>query len=196
MDSAFLMSKKRKKFILFTLVLVFALIFAIFSDMPVFAVTAKDVDNDDAQGNSNSWYDNNWTYLSANSCYYNDARKHATGEPPVQIAYWYRYTYQTQVAKYGTIYANLSVWLNHNDFTDSATKYYIQSSGNSVFMLQIAGYLNQNLAPGGWSNFNTTTISTNTPGDYIVSKYVQLAANTVTGMTTGADFIRVNYQNC
>ena len=63
-------------------------------------------------------------------------------------------------------------------------------------MLQIACYLSQNLAPGGWSNFNTTTISTNTPGDYIFSKYVQLAANTVTGMTTGADFIRVNYQNC
>ena len=194
MRQAISMSKKRKIFILLSLVLSFALLFVVITDMPVFAITAKEVDNDDAQGNSNDCYDGNWVYITAASCKYGDAEKHATGSPPVTFAYWYRYVYYSPVGKIGTIYVNLSAWLNHIDFTDSAAKYYVNGIGS--YSMYLAGTLNQNLAPGGWSSFNTLALTDTDASGNNASRFTEVVANTTADMCTGADLIRATYQNC
>ncbi len=195
MRQAISMSKKRKIFILLSLVLSFALLFVVITDMPVFAITAKEVDNDDAQGNSNDCYDGNWVYITAASCKYGDAEKHATGSPSSGVfAYWYRYEYQYPVGRSGTIYVNLSVWLNHSDFTDPEAEYYVNGIGS--YSMYSAGTLNQNIAPGGWSNFNTLALTNTDAAGNNVSRFTEVVASLKTNKYTGADLIRATYLNC
>lgn len=193
--------RKTKALALFSLVLALAIMFVVFAEVPVFASTVLLVDNDDAQGHSNYSYGFG-SHLNESGCYYGDARTQSTGTPSSGYSYYfYRYVYNTNsiVHRVGQFTADLEVYLNSNNFTDPAAKYYLHYNGDSsgtVIVKRVSGanYVNQNTAPAGWyPYFATTTLGMLSPVLNYYADYVELRSSGSTGYTTGADAVYVTY---
>ena len=150
----------------------------------------KTVDNDDAQGNSNSRSGFN-SYMSYSYCYLGDARKQACSTSSI---YQYQWIYGSSVNASGnSMTATLSVYLNHNDFTDPAAKYYINSGANSM-ETTLACTINQHTAPGGWTTYKAVTLPANAMFDANISRFVALETSArSSSYETGADGIRCRY---
>ena len=141
------------------------------------------IDNDDAQGYSNGrvGFD---TVIHANYLYYGDARIQSCNYPG--SAYYYYFT------PYGgnyKIYGQVSAYLNHSKFTDPRAAYYINdySYSSSAF----AGYINQNLAPGGWNSVGIATATIHSADGLYSTRRVELVPSNTSGCFCGADTIKV-----
>lgn len=181
------MSKKRKIFILISLVLSFALLFVVITDMPVFAATVKLVDNDDNQGHSN--YNNGFTKYPDSNCYNNDYRIRFYSNP----SYYYEYIYNSVVQKTGSMSVYLSVYLNHLSFTDpeaSYRVYYYSSTGPTEYYVSTT--INQDTAAAGWNPLTTMIISSGSSYTYY-SPRTQVRCSNHPYQHTGADGIYASY---
>lgn len=138
------------------------------------------IDNDDAQGGWNTREGFN-TYMQYSYLMYGDARSDPTGGSTFTYYKWHYPTFSSNTK----MAASLSVYLNHNDFTDPGAVYNVQCgpSGNLVMTLQT---VNQNLAPSGWSYLTTGRTS-----GANISGYVRVYSSSPPGYTTGADGIRL-----
>lgn len=173
------LSRKSRIIIFLSFILAFTLFFVIITDMPVFATTVKIVDNDDAQGHYVS-SNGTWTYMSAGSLYYGDARISASGN----VNHYYRYTFDHYVKTVGPTSIKLRVYLNHADFTDPNAKYRIMHSSGFSY-----GYLNQNNASAGWNTVIQTTVGSTGTTYYYTGADVY--PSSYTGYNTGADAVEV-----
>lgn len=163
---------------------IFSLIITIlFNQISVMAATTYTIDNDDAQGHSNSSVGFS-TYLSGTALYRGNARRQPSNSPSNGM---YRWTYSKSFNKSGNIKATLKVYLNDYSFTDPSAKYYV-NYGNHFVMKQI-GIINQNTAPAGWSTVGTTTMSPIGQNQNHSLEYVELMPSGKSGYYTGADGI-------
>ncbi len=175
------MIKIRKRSKLFSLAIVFAFIFVIVSEVPVFASTIKVVDNDDAQGHTVASY-GTWSYLSANSLYYADARISASGNKN----HYYRYVFDHYIKVIGSTTLKLRAYLNHPDFTELTAKYRILYNGG----VEYYAYRDQNNAPPGW-NIVLNNIPVGSSGNTYYYTGAEVHPSQNTGYSTGADAIEV-----
>lgn len=137
------------------------------------------IDNDDISGNYSNTRNGFNTYITGSSLYLNDARTQASGNSG--------YIYQWNLDDYskfstGTITLKLYAHLNHTSFTDPRAEYYAYTIYDAS-----VGYLNQNLAPGGWNLIGTTYITPypSTSNACLYGAYVR--PSNQNGYTTAAD---------
>ena len=171
--------RKTKALALFSIVVAFAFMFVVFAEVPVFATTIKVVDNDDAQGHTVDSY-GTWTYMSANSLYYADARISTTGNSN----YYYRYIFDHYVKVIGSTNVKLRVWLNHSDFDDTHANYRVANGSGFVY-----GYINQDTASAGWNIIFDAPYGSSGSTYYYTG--VQVHPSTATAKHTGADAVEV-----
>jgi len=144
------------------------------------------IDNDDAQGYTNSriGFD---TWFSSGALYYQDARKQACDSS------YYEYVYQfSPYSRYTPIYGQVSAYLYNVNFTDPSAFYGIADT--YTYYIASAGYINQNLAAAGWNIIGTATTTHSFPdtGKYVCD-FVKVIPSTENnaGTTCGADAIEV-----
>lgn len=143
------------------------------------------IDNDDAQGYSNSRVGYN-TYMEYSYLYLGDARKNSTGN---RNDYYHWIYPQLTASRY--LAPTLSVYLNHNDFTDPQARYYVnvrEEKDSGFSTMHLLGTINQHLAPGGWNTFQRVAISY--PSN-IYTDHVVLLSYSGSGYNTGADGIKI-----
>lgn len=149
--------------------------------------TTHIIDNDDAQGYSNDRYGFD-TKLSARSLYYGDARLQTCNSNG--STYYYNFTPYGRSTK---IYATVSAYLNHTKFTDPRAAYYINDYSTAGSAL--AGYINQNTAPGGWNQIGTASTGIRSASGLYATQRVELCASTQgSSYNCGADAIKVVLQ--
>ena len=111
------------------------------------AGTYVGVDDDDAQGHSNSSV-GTWTKVYSDNLYYGEAlRTSCTSSSPQKE---YNWIFRNSVNGYGTVGITLSVWLYHSSFTDPQASYYAKVS--NLYSVR-CGQVNQNTARAGWTDF-------------------------------------------
>ena len=142
------------------------------------------IDNDDISGNYSNSKNGFNTYITGSSLYLNDARTQASGSSSN--------VYQWNLGNYskfstGTITLKLYAHLNHTSFTDPRADYY----AHSISEAQV-GYLNQNLAPGGWNLIGTTYITPYPSTSNACLKGACVRPSNLNGYTTAADGARLN----
>ncbi len=145
------------------------------------------IDNDDAQGFSNGRYGFE-TKISSSSLFYSDARTQKCNMNG--SVYYYNFTPYGRSTK---IYATVSAYLNHANFTDPSAGYYINDYSTAASTL--AGYINQDKAPGGWNTIGMATTGIRNASGLYATQRVELYPSTAgAGKTCGADAVRVVLQ--
>lgn len=162
----------------YKLILCFILTFLLFMSFSASALEYT-IDNDDAQGYSNTRYGYD-TYMQYSYLYLGDARRQETGH---ELTY-YRWVYPTYT-KAGKMNVQVSVYLNHNDFTDPQASYAVHCHDG----FHQIGFLNQRTAPGGWSVFPTKVFTSNQHE----TDYLSLQSPSERGYNTGADGVIIKF---
>lgn len=145
------------------------------------------IDNDDAQGYSNDRYGFE-TKISGSTLFYKDARTQSCNMNG--STYYYNFP---SYLRYTPIFATISAYLYHANFTDPRAAYYINDYSSSASSL--AGYINQNTAPAGWSQIGTADTGIRHAEGWYTTRRVELWASTRgSSYTCGADAIKVALQ--
>lgn len=151
------------------------------------AGTYVGVDDDDAQGNSNS-------SLGSWSRVYSSNLKYGEGLITTCTTYgnngaskFYKWIFAYPVYGQGDMGITLSVWLYHSQFNDPSAKYYVWTHSS---MGQLVGSVNQNTAPAGWTDFPYKTIKCYDAGGVNVCQGIELIPSTRgSSYTCGADWV-------
>ena len=175
-----------KKFLktAFTMLLLAALIIS--PSMNVYAFTVEEthtIDNDDAQGYSNSrvGFD---TLFQAKNLYYQDARRQVCDSDNN----YYYYNFPTY-GRYTTIYGRISAYLYDVSFTDPEADYMINDY--SQYQFAGAGYINQDLAAPGWNVIGTARTTPAATGAHRTRMVEIAASKNHPTKNCGADAIKI-----
>lgn len=140
------------------------------------------IDNDPTSTSGYTGYGNGFSYMSNSSCYNGDAR-YAPGD----AAYTYSWKHSKVRAGSGTtLNSTLQVYLNHASFSASTVDYSLYVNGS----IQYIGWINQNIAPGGW-NYISSRYNSFGGSPYIEGALVR--ADGASPGYTGADAIKLTY---
>ena len=134
------MKKKSKKLLLMGFITIATILLSVIGTKNVSAsVNIIDNDNSGTPGWNSST--GTWYYNSASYCYMGDFRIAYTGGNQ------YVWNLNSSYANFHV--ESLQAYLNHAAFKDPSAVYYVGS--------YTLGYINQNLAPGGWNTVSQTT---------------------------------------
>ncbi len=144
------------------------------------------IDNDDAQGYSNSRYGFD-TKINASTLYYQDARTQRCNSSSV---YSWNYGWHS---RYTPFYVTVNAFLYHASFTDPRAAYYFTDGTSSI--VNLVGYINQNTAPAGWSSIGTKATGIVSPeGKYYTNQVELVPSSNGASYTCGADAVKVVLQ--
>jgi len=152
------------------------------------------IDNDDAQGYSNSRMGFN-TSISGSTLYYQDARTQRcvpSDYPNVygRNRYWYflKTPYKRSTYIYGTIYS----YLYNAQFTDPCAEYLLYNPDAPSVILNSAGTINQDLAAAGWNKIGDASSKyLHTDGTISAGGVYLIPSSTYSTKYCGADAIKV-----
>lgn len=140
------------------------------------------IDNDPTSSSGYTAYGNGFTYMSSSSCYNGDAR-YSIGDAAHEY-YWKHIKLNTNVQS--SLTTTLQVYLNHSYFSAYRVDYFVCMNGTTNYI----GWINQNIAPGGWNYLSPTSYSYGSPS--YVDGIMVMADGASIGYT-GADAIKVKY---
>lgn len=145
------------------------------------AGTYVGVDDDDAQGHSNSSI-GTWTRV------YSDNLKYGEGLITTCTSNKeYRWIFRSPVAGQGDMGITLSVWLYHSSFNDPAARYYVYRHSH---VSRLIGTVNQNTAPAGWTDFPYVTINAmDAGGANMIQSIILIPSTRGSSYTCGADWV-------
>lgn len=149
------------------------------------AGTYVGVDDDDAQGNSNS-SGGTWSKVYSDNLRYGEALYTSCTTYGNGATKFYRWIFANPVRGSGDMGITLSVWLYHSSFTDPAATYYAYTHSYS---LQKIGTVNQNTAPAGWTDFDYKTIRCLDAGGANVIQAIEMRTSQNAGRSCGADWV-------
>lgn len=151
------------------------------------------IDNDDAQGYSNSKVGFS-KLIQGSNLYYQDARIQQCIPCEPQFNYnEYKYYLQNFYKRYTPIYGTVSAYLYNANFTDPSARYELDSTyAPSVVQNSILGYINQDFAAAGWNIIGTAIENYYyLDGSIGVSGVVLRPSDTNSTKYCGADAIKV-----
>lgn len=151
------------------------------------------VDDDDAQGNSNSSI-GTWTKVRSDNLKYGEGLitpctlTSGGGQKEYQWLF-------NRIGGYGKVGVTFSVWLYHSSFNDPAARYYAKVS--NLYSV-LCGQVNQDTAPAGWTDFPKTEWASFYPNNSNgVSGFCLDPSTRGSSYTCGADWVEatVYYTN-
>ncbi len=150
--------------------------------------TTHIIDNDDAQGYSNTRFMFD-TWFKADTLYYQDARIQQCITPD-NITPGYIYQFPSY-SRYTPIYAKVSAYLYNISFTDPQALYEVECTKREFY--KTAGTINQDLAAPGWNTIGTAVINgvTFQDGSYATSKVWLTPSKGNNSKYCGADAIKI-----
>lgn len=175
----------KKRILRFAFILVLLVSVTAFSAHAFTIEQTHIIDNDDAQGYSNTtnaFADK----ISGSTLYYQDARIQECTE----TYSYYRYELSAGYARYTPIYGTVSAFLYNIRFTDPMATYSI-GSGYS-FMHKPVGTINQDLAAAGWNVIGTGVNDFANSSKLYITECAELeASGDHPGFYCGADAIKL-----
>lgn len=145
------------------------------------------IDNDPIATGYSGQYDHMSYYNGLVSSYNNDMRLSNS------TTAYYSWRYPIISTGVSNCTVSLNVYLNNSNFTDTYARYTVMTypiEGEGAGYFQTIGYINQDIAPAGWSTISKN-ISTQSGYNSISSSSVCVQKSTVSGRQMGADAIQV-----